>query len=136
VAVDLMSRLADQISEGLAWGTAAIFAIMLLFGPQLIAEDEPAAKLAAGTPAYSGSTPPPGDAGKQIFTDNCGSCHTLSAAGTSGAVGPVLDGAVLDAPTVANKVRKGGGSMPAFGESLAQPDIAAVAAFVAASSGS
>jgi mono/diheme cytochrome c family protein len=31
--------------------------------------------------------------GKQLFTSNCGSCHTLSHANTTGAVGPNLDDA-------------------------------------------
>jgi cbb3-type cytochrome c oxidase subunit III len=31
--------------------------------------------------------------GQQLFTANCGSCHTLSAAGTSGTIGPNLDDA-------------------------------------------
>ena len=30
-------------------------------------------------------------AGKQLFVDNCGSCHSLADAGTSGKVGPDLD---------------------------------------------
>jgi mono/diheme cytochrome c family protein len=30
-------------------------------------------------------------AGKQVFTSNCGGCHTLADAGTNGQVGPVLD---------------------------------------------
>jgi len=31
--------------------------------------------------------------GKQVFTQTCGSCHTLAAAGTSGTIGPNLDNA-------------------------------------------
>jgi cbb3-type cytochrome c oxidase subunit III len=31
--------------------------------------------------------------GQQLFTSNCGSCHTLAAAGTSGTIGPNLDNA-------------------------------------------
>ena len=31
--------------------------------------------------------------GQTLFTSNCGSCHTLSAAGTSGTIGPNLDNA-------------------------------------------
>jgi cbb3-type cytochrome c oxidase subunit III len=31
--------------------------------------------------------------GQQLFTTNCGSCHTLQAAGTSGTIGPNLDNA-------------------------------------------
>jgi mono/diheme cytochrome c family protein len=33
-----------------------------------------------------------GGDGKSIFTNNCGSCHTLADAGTNGATGPALDG--------------------------------------------
>ena len=32
-------------------------------------------------------------AGKQLFKDKCGSCHTLANAGTSGTIGPNLDNA-------------------------------------------
>jgi len=40
-----------------------------------------------------GYTEPNGDkiAGKQLFVKNCGSCHTLRDAGTTGAIGPDLD---------------------------------------------
>ena len=31
--------------------------------------------------------------GQQLFTQHCGTCHTLSAAGTSGTIGPNLDNA-------------------------------------------
>jgi mono/diheme cytochrome c family protein len=31
------------------------------------------------------------DKGQQLFTQNCGSCHTLAGAGTNGEVGPNLD---------------------------------------------
>jgi len=31
--------------------------------------------------------------GQQLFTANCGACHTLSAAGTTGTIGPNLDNA-------------------------------------------
>jgi mono/diheme cytochrome c family protein len=31
------------------------------------------------------------DKGQQLFTQNCGSCHTLTAAGTNGDIGPNLD---------------------------------------------
>jgi mono/diheme cytochrome c family protein len=35
--------------------------------------------------------------GKELFTQKCGSCHTLADAGTTGKVGPDLDYAFLDA---------------------------------------
>jgi cytochrome c oxidase subunit 2 len=47
------------------------------------------AKQGAGAAAGGGQQPAAIDA-KQIFTTNCGSCHTLADAGTSGATGPNL----------------------------------------------
>jgi mono/diheme cytochrome c family protein len=69
-------------------------------------------------------------AGLEIFTDNCGSCHTLSAAGTTGAVGPSLDDTTLDVAAVEAQVRNGGGGMPAFEGELTDEDISVVAAYV------
>src|SRR3954447_22032356 len=37
------------------------------------------------------------EAGKQLFVSKCGSCHTLSRAGTKGTTGPNLDEAFQDA---------------------------------------
>ncbi|MGH2951550.1 MAG: c-type cytochrome [Solirubrobacterales bacterium] len=42
----------------------------------------------AGVP---GAEPPPLGKPPQVFQELCGSCHTLSAAGTAGTTGPVLD---------------------------------------------
>ena len=41
----------------------------------------------------SAGGPPDTHSGQQLFTQSCGSCHTLSAAGTSGTIGPNLDNA-------------------------------------------
>jgi mono/diheme cytochrome c family protein len=41
----------------------------------------------------SAGQPPDTQSGQQLFTANCGSCHALSAAGTSGTIGPNLDNA-------------------------------------------
>ena len=54
--------------------------------------------------------------GKQIFTQSCGTCHTLADAGTSGSVGPVLDELKPDKARVENAIKNGGagsGAMPA-----------------------
>jgi hypothetical protein len=54
--------------------------------------------------------------GKQIFSQSCGTCHTLSDAGTSGSVGPVLDDLKPDKARVQNAIKNGGagtGAMPA-----------------------
>ena len=53
--------------------------------------------------------------GKQLFMQNCGSCHTLAAAGTSGAVGPNLDDLAPDQQIVLSAIENGGtgsGRMP------------------------
>jgi mono/diheme cytochrome c family protein len=72
--------------------------------------------------------------GREIFVANCGSCHTLSDAGTTGAVGPSLDGIGQDASTVETQVRNGGGGMPAFEGQLTDAEIQAVSTYVAESS--
>jgi mono/diheme cytochrome c family protein len=54
--------------------------------------------------------------GKLIFTQNCGTCHVLQDAGTSGQVGPPLDPLKPDAKRVLAAIEKGGtgsGTMPA-----------------------
>ena len=52
--------------------------------------------------------------GKDIFVANCGSCHTLADAGTSGNVGPNLDQLKPAESIVQHQVINGGGAMPAF----------------------
>ena len=78
-----------------------------------------------------------GDAtkGKPIFTQNCGSCHTLADAGTSGTVGPNLDSKKPDYRHATAQVTNGGGAMPAFKSQLSTQQIADVAAYVVTSTG-
>jgi cytochrome c oxidase subunit 1 len=74
--------------------------------------------------------------GKDLFVQNCGSCHTLGAAGTTGTVGPALDGAFLDTQRVLDAIENGGsgsGQMPAG--LLEGKEAQQVAEFVAAASG-
>jgi mono/diheme cytochrome c family protein len=75
--------------------------------------------------------------GAEVFTSNCGSCHTLSAAGTSGEVGPDLDELEPDVATVEHQVVNGGGAMPAFGKEgiLNAKEIKAVATYVSSVAG-
>ena len=74
-------------------------------------------------------------AGEEVFTANCGTCHTLEEAGTSGNIGPNLDESTLDLDGVVQQVTEGGGGMPAFGGQLSEQEIQDVAAFVVASQG-
>lgn len=74
-------------------------------------------------------------AGRTVFMDNCGECHTLSDAGTSGSIGPALDGAGLSQDAVEQQVRNGGGAMPAFEGQLSDQEIEDVSEYVADASG-
>ena len=73
--------------------------------------------------------------GKQIFTTNCASCHTLKAAGASGAVGPNLDALKPAEPRVEHQVMVGGGAMPSFKGTLKPAEITAVAKYVSSVAG-
>src|SRR5215210_1252623 len=74
-----------------------------------------------------------GDAanGKKIFAaQGCGSCHTLSDAGSSGTVGPNLDEAKPSADKAIERVTEGSGVMPSFKDKLSEQEIKDVAAYV------
>lgn len=61
---------------------AAIFAVLI---PVLLITGKGSeGNSAEGVPAKY-------EEGQQLFADNCGSCHTLKAAGADGVVGPNLD---------------------------------------------
>jgi mono/diheme cytochrome c family protein len=90
----------------------------------------------SATTTNAGTTTVAGAAnGKQVFTSNCGSCHTLGAAGTSGSVGPNLDQLKPNAATVEQQVRNGGNGMPSFAGRLSDAQITAVAKYVAQNAG-
>jgi cytochrome c6 len=73
-------------------------------------------------------------AGEEVFAANgCGSCHTLEAAGSSGAIGPNLDESQPDEELVVDRVTNGAGAMPAYGDQLDEQQIQDVAAYVVAS---
>ena len=72
--------------------------------------------------------------GKEVFaTAGCGGCHTLSAAGTNGSVGPNLDDASPSYDKVVERVTNGQGAMPSFKDDLSAQEINDVAAFVSSS---
>lgn len=73
--------------------------------------------------------------GEAIFAQTCGSCHTLAAAGASGAVGPNLDDSLPSTELVIDRVTNGQGAMPSFADQLTEEQIRAVADYVAASAG-
>jgi cytochrome c6 len=73
--------------------------------------------------------------GKSIFTTSCGSCHALSDAGTTGAVGPNLDESRPSRELVVDRVTNGQGAMPSFKDSLDEQQIEAVADYVSGAAG-
>ena len=73
--------------------------------------------------------------GKDIFTANCGSCHTLADAGTTGTVGPNLDQLKPPLAIVQHQVINGGSVMPAFKGTLTPAQITAVAKYVSSVAG-
>jgi mono/diheme cytochrome c family protein len=75
-------------------------------------------------------------AGKQVFTSNCGGCHTLKDAATNGEVGPDLDQLKPDKATVKRQVENGGGQMPSFKGKLSPQQIDQVATYVSTVAGS
>jgi mono/diheme cytochrome c family protein len=101
--------------RGLGWFIAAtlVFFVATLGAVEVFAKEEPEEATHAETATEPGETeteppgtttgeaepqPPPGAAqgdpaaGRQVFeAQGCGGCHTFSAAGTSGTVGPNLD---------------------------------------------
>jgi mono/diheme cytochrome c family protein len=97
--------------------------------PTETGETTPGTTTAAGGAAEGDAT-----AGEAVFASaGCGGCHTLDAAGSSGAVGPNLDDAKPDAALVVNRVTNGSGVMPPFGGDLSEQQIKDVAAYVVAS---
>ena len=78
------------------------------------------------------------DLGRRVFLElaepRCGLCHALAEAGTTGQVGPALDGLTPDAARVKAAVVNGIGVMPAF-EDLTPEQVEAVAHYVATVAG-
>jgi cytochrome c6 len=74
--------------------------------------------------------------GSSVFSSaGCGNCHTLSAAKSTGTVGPNLDSLKPDYRAVTAQVTNGGAAMPSFKSSLSTQQIADVAAYVVKSTG-
>jgi cbb3-type cytochrome c oxidase subunit III len=70
--------------------------------------------------------------GPQVFAlAGCGDCHTLSAAGSRGTLGPNLDQLKPSRGRVVDQVVQGGGGMPSFASKLTRQEIDAVAEYVA-----
>lgn len=76
---------------------------------------------------------PQQERGRDLFVDNCGSCHTLEAAGTQGAIGPDLDELRPDRERVLAAIERGPGAMPS--NLVSGQEAEQVAEFVAGTGG-
>jgi mono/diheme cytochrome c family protein len=96
------------------------------------------ALLIAFVPAQAGANEAALSLGKKVFIElsspQCALCHTLADAGSSGAVGPVLDELKPDAGRVKAAVTNGIGPMPP-NDGLTNEQIEAVALYVSTVAG-
>jgi mono/diheme cytochrome c family protein len=122
---------------------ALVAALAVVAGCGYEGETTASPETVVGTVPQPTETAPPvevpeGDAaaGKAVFTTNCGGCHTMADAGTSGTVGPNLDETQPDAALVYDRVTNGKPpGMPAFEGSLSETEIADVTAYVSTAAG-
>jgi cytochrome c6 len=101
---------------------------------RLVAAALAALALTASACGHDEAAPSPSPAdGRAVFVRSCGGCHTLKAAGTTGAVGPNFDSSErLSAAQIRRQLNLGVGGMPSFRNRLTPRQQAAVAAFLAA----
>ena len=132
---------------GLFLAICGLFFVAQMTAVLVLAEvgeaDEPAHEEAAPGGETEPSGPPPteaaGDAaaGKEVFLGSaaCASCHTLSDAGSTGAIGPNLDASMPPYDLAVERVTNGLGGMPSFAGTLSEQQIQDVAAYVSSVAG-
>lgn len=131
-----MLRLLDRGLEAVCWAGAVLVLVLLLAGPSLIGANKSAA--ATGSSVSTGTTGSSTTqvSGAAVFKSaGCAGCHTLKAAGATGAVGPNLDQLQPSADVVSSIVHSGGGGMPSFSGKLSSAQITAVASYVSSVAG-
>jgi mono/diheme cytochrome c family protein len=106
--------------------------------PRNLVEGEEADAVAAYVAAVAANPEakvalPPGAGGndpKLLFQSNCGSCHVLADAETSGTVGPNLDQVKPQLQQAITQIENGGGGMPPFKGQLTEQQIRMLAQYV------
>ncbi len=123
-------------SRFFSWGMIALYVALGVAVPALVIANRGEAE--GGTGSLRGD-PISGqlEEGKQLFIQNCKSCHTLEAVNAHGVTGPNLDElGGLDKQRVLQAIKRGGtgtGRMPP--QLLEGADAEAVASYVAAVAG-
>jgi cytochrome c oxidase subunit I len=142
--IPLPSRVKSDVSTHTAEGALVLLVLVLAFmfagGGYLVGREHAksdggnSTTIQTGT-SGGGAAAGDAEAGASVFASaGCAGCHTLAAAGSTGTVGPVLDGMGLDSPFVTEVVTTGRGAMPAFAGQLSVKQIADVAAYVSKAS--
>lgn len=96
-----------------------LFALTLLAACNATPSNSDVARIAALTPDNANGT--------TVFADNCAVCHGDTG---GGGTGPKLAGKAIALDTVIDTVFNGKESMPEFGSSLTDQEIADVSAYV------
>ena len=95
-----------------AWLILPLTVVAITLGACGGGDDEGTTEAATETTTTE-TTEAAGGAGRQLFVDGCGGCHTLEAAGTTGTLGPDLDEfAPYQKEEVLDVMAKGAGPMP------------------------
>jgi mono/diheme cytochrome c family protein len=71
-----------------------------------------------------------GDDPKLLFESNCGTCHVLADAGTTGTIGPNLDQSKPPLQRAVRQITNGGGGMPPFKGQLTDKQIRELAEYI------
>ena len=103
-------------------GLAALAVIAIPAGSALATAEQAAAPLSAENV----------EKGRQLFNDwSCSQCHTLADAGSSGSIGPALDGnANLTHDFAVDRITNGAGPMPGFGGQMTDEEIDLLATYI------
>ena len=120
--------------QGIALGALALAALVVAFVVGTNYSDEPApGDAVVNEKKTTEELPKPvSEKGRELFVASCGSCHVLSEAGTTGAVGPDLDSLAPDAALVDTAIADGGAGTGAMPPGLLQgKDAKDVAEYVA-----
>lgn len=123
---------------GIAIGALILAAMVISYEIGTNNADDSGGAPASG-PAAEATAPPPvaTGPGRELFVANCGSCHVLSEAETTGSVGPNLDDLQPDAALTASAIEAGGSGSGAMPPGLVSgQDAQDVADYVAAAGGS
>lgn len=126
----------SRVALALAAALAAVIVVVLVVLTGSSPDDPIEADFRREAPletVMAPSAPPPtGDAvsGEKVFAGaGCGNCHTLLAVGSTGTIGPVLDGRSPSYERVLEQVVEGGGGMPGYRGTLSDEEIQDVVAF-------